>query len=174
MPNATSFSPMKKLIIVAVAATAVLAALPGSASAAQEPFAKVISHVKLKKDDTATVQARYMCESSGHLWVSAKQTADGSIDEALESEGSSGAAAAWMDTNDWVTVGEVTFPISSGDEQLVCDGRTHSQSITIDVTNAPWGSWDALQPGEAWVQWCIVEDAPNGEFISDQRWVTVK
>ena len=167
MPNATSFSPMKKLITVAVAATAVLAALPGSASAAEEPFAKVISHVKLKKDDTATVQARYMCESSTHLWVSAKQTADGSIDEALESEGSSSAAAAWMDTNNWGTAG----PVSSGDDQLVCDGRTHSQSITIDVTNAPWGSWDALQPGQAWVQWCIVGDA---EFVTDQRWVTVK
>ena len=96
---------MKKLITVAVAATAVLAALPGSASAAQEPFAKVISHVKLnKKDATATVQARYMCESSTHLWVSAKQSADGAIDPALEAEGGSSAAAAWMDTNNWGTV----------------------------------------------------------------------
>ena len=58
-------------------------------------------------------------ESSTHLCVSAKPTADGSVDRALEDEGSSGAAAAWMDTNDWVTVGEDTFPISSGDEQLV-------------------------------------------------------
>jgi hypothetical protein len=165
---------MKKLITVAVAATAVIAALPGSASAAQEPYAKIISPVKLNQDDTATVRARYMCESSTHLWVSAKQSTDGSIDKALEEEGSSGAATAWMDTNDWVTVGEETFPISSGDQQLVCDGRTHSQSITIDVTNAPWGFWDALQPGQAWVQWCIVEDAENGEFVSDQRWVTVK
>jgi len=49
-----------------------------------------------------------------------------------------------------VTVGEDTFPVSSGDEQLVCDGRTHSDSVTIDVTNAPWGSWDALKAGMAW------------------------
>jgi hypothetical protein len=165
---------MKKLISVAVAATALLGAAPGSASAAQEPFAQVISHVKLKKDGTATVRARYRCESSTHLWVSAKQAADGAVDPVLEDEGSSGAAAAWMDTNDWVTVGEETFPISSGDDQLVCDGRTHAQSVTIDVTNAPWGSWDALQAGQAWVQWCIVEEAENGEFISDQRWVSVK
>jgi hypothetical protein len=165
---------MKKLITVAVAATALLGTAPGSALAAQEPFAKVISHVKLKKDGTATVRARYLCESSTHLWVSAKQTADGSVDPVLEGEGSSSAAAAWMDTNDWVTVGEDTFPISSGDEQLVCDGRTHSQSVTIDVPNAPGGSWEALQAGMAWVQWCIVEEAENGEFISDQRWVTVK
>jgi hypothetical protein len=165
---------MKKLILVALAATTLLGAAPGSALAAKQPFADVVSHVKLKQDGTATVQARYMCEASTHMWVSAKQTADGSIDPALEAEGSSAAAAAWMDTNDWVTVGEDTFPVSSGDGQLVCDGRTHSQSVTIDITNAPWGSWDALQPGMAWVQWCIVEEAENGEFISDQRWVSVK
>ena len=165
---------MKKLIGVALAATTLLAA-PGSALAAKAPFADVVSHVKLKRDGTATVQARYMCEASTHLWVSAKQTADGSVDPALEAEGSSGAAAAWMDTNDWVTVGEDTFPISSGDEQLVCDGRTRTQSVTIDVTNAPWGAWGALQAGGmAWVQWCIVEGPEDGEFISDQRWVTVK
>src|SRR5918997_3064741 len=161
---------MKKLISVALAATALLGAAPGSALAAQEPFAKVISHVKLRKDGTATVHARYMCESATHLWVSAKQSADGSVDRVLEQEGSSGAAAAWMDTNDWGPMG----PVSSGDQQLDCDGRTHSQVITIDVTNAPWGSWDALRPGMAWVQWCIVEEAENGEFISDQRWVSVK
>jgi hypothetical protein len=166
---------MRKLITMAVATTALLGAAPGSALAAKEPFAQVISPVKLSKDgNTATVRARYMCESSTHLWVSAKQTADGSVDPDLEAEGSSGAAAAWMDTNDWVTVGEDTFPVSSGDEQLVCDGRTHSQSVTIDVTNAPWGSWDALQAGMAWVQWCIVEEAENGEFVSDQRWMRVK
>ena len=165
---------MKKLITAAVAATALLGVAPGSALAAKEPFAQVVSHVKLGKDGTASVRARYMCESSTHLWVSAKQTADGSVDPTLEAEGSSGAAAAWMDTNDWVTMGGETFPISSGDEQLVCDGRTHSQSVTIDVTNAPWGAWDALQAGMAWVQWCIVEEAENGEFVSDQRWVGVK
>jgi hypothetical protein len=165
---------MKKIITLAVTATALLGAAPGSALAAQEPFAKVISHVKLSKDGTATVRARYMCESSTHLWVSAKQAADGSVVRTLEDEGSSSAAAAWMDTNDWVTVGEDTFPVSSGDEQLDCDGRTHSRSITIDVTNAPWGSWDALRAGMAWVQWCIIEEAENGEFISDQRWVSVK
>ena len=162
---------MKKLIILALAATAVLGVAPGSALAAKEPYAKVISHVKLKKDGTATVRARYMCESSTHLWVSAKQTADGSVDATLEEEGSSSAAAAWMDTNNWITVGQDTFGISSGDNQLICDGRTHSQSITINVTNAPWGSWDALQAGMAWVQWCIVGDT---EFVSDQLWVTVK
>ena len=165
---------MKKLITLAAAATALLWAAPGSALAAPDPFAQITSHVKLQQDGTATVRARYLCESSTHLWVSAKQTADGSVDPALEAEGSSGAAAAGMDTNNWVTMGEDTFPISSGDEQLVCDGRTHSQSVTIDVTNAPWGSWDGLQAGMAWVQWCIVEEAENGEFISDQRWVSVK
>ena len=165
---------MKKLITVALAATTVLAVAPGSALAAQEPFADVVSHVKLKKDGTATVQARYMCEASTHLWVSAKQTADGSVDPALEEEGSSGAAAAWMDTNDWIGAGEDAFPVSSGDDVLVCDGRTHTQSVTIDVTNAPWGSWGALQRGMAWVQWCIVEEAEEGEFVSDQRWVAVK
>jgi hypothetical protein len=166
---------MKKLITVAVAAGALLGAAPGSAVAAKEPFAEVISHVKLQRDGTATVRARYMCESSTHLWVSAKQTADGSVNPALEAGGSSDDAAAWMDTNDWVIVGEEDpFPISSGDAQLVCDGRTHSQSVTIDVADAPWGSWAALQAGMAWVQWCIIEEAENGEFISDQRWVSVK
>jgi hypothetical protein len=165
---------MKKIITAAVAAAALLGVAPGSALAAKEPFAQVVSHVKLGKDGTASVRARYMCESSTHLWVSAKQTADGTVDPALEAEGSSGAAAAWMDTNDWMTGGDETFPVSSGDDQLVCDGRTHSQAVTIDVTDAPWGAWDALQPGMAWVQWCIVEEAENGEFVSDQRWVTVK
>ena len=165
---------MRKLISMAAAATALLGAAPGSALAAKAPFAQVTSHVKLNNDGTATVRARYMCESSTHLWVSAKQTANGAVDPALEAEGSSGAAAAWMDTNDWMTVGGETFPVSSGDDQLICDGRTHSQAVTIDVTDAPWGNWDALRPGSAWVQWCIVEEAENGEFVSDQRWITVK
>ena len=162
---------MKRIIIAALATTAVLAAAPGSALAAKEPFADIISHVKLQKDGTATVRARYMCESSQHLWVSAKQNEDASVDPALEGEGSSSAATAWMDTNDWVTVEGEAFPVSSGDEQLVCDGRTHSQSIEIDVPNAPWGSWDALQRGMAWVQWCIIGET---EFVTDQRWATVK
>ena len=53
---------MKKLITVAVAATALLGAAPGSALAAQEPFAEVISHVKLKKNGTATVRVVFALE----------------------------------------------------------------------------------------------------------------
>ena len=165
---------MKKLITVAATAAAVIACAPASAVAAPGPSAHVLGPVKLQKDGTATVRARYLCESSTHLWVSAKQTADGSVDPLLEEEGSSGAAAAWMDTNDWITEGGEAFPVSSGDDVLVCDGRTHVQAVTIDVADAPWGSWDALQRGMAWVQWCIIEEAENGEFVSDMRWIPVK
>ncbi len=162
---------MRMLLPLALAATSLCFALPGTASAAPKPQATILGVVSVDGDD-ATVRARYICYEATHLWVSAKQAADGRRDPALEQESSSGAAANWMDTNVW---GQGP-PFSTGDAQLDCDGRKHTDTFTIKTSSAPWGSWGALQKGLAWVQFCITPSPGESsqEFVTDQRWVVVK
>ena len=69
-----------------------------------------------------------------------------------------------------MTVGENTFPIASGDEQVVCVGRTQCDSVTIDVTRC--GGAEAL--ARDGVQGCIVEEAGNGALIGDELRVSVE
>lgn len=160
---------MRKLLPLALAASAFVT-VPGVAQAAPKAHATILGTVSVDGDE-ATVRARYICYEATHLWVSAKQTADADRDPALEGEGSSGAAANWMDTNVWGSMG----PVSSGDAQLDCDGRKHTDTFTISTSSAPWGSWGALERGLAWVQFCITpsEGEPSQEFVTAQRWVTV-
>lgn len=91
--------------------------ISAAAAATQEdPSATTIGKVKDHDDGTATVKARYICpEGEGwHLWVSAKQTADGSKGEDVTGEGAGfgGVAATWLQRH------PTTFS---------CDGKRHTQ-----------------------------------------------
>ena len=145
-----------------VAALAVGAALvPASvASAAPKPSAQILGTVQMAPGgETATVTARYTCFERTHLWVSAKQMADGRRDAALMEEGSSRHADAYLQQHP---------------RTLDCDGRNHVQSFTIDKTEVtPWGraGHGALRKGQAWVQFCLYTEAGA---ISESRWSEVR
>ena len=157
---------MKRLSILAATAAAIgLAAAPFGASAAPaaKSQAQVLGPVVLNDDGTATVRARYICQESDHLWVSAKQVADRRPDARLQEEESSALAANWMQSH----------PSPS---TFTCDGRWHTGSFTIETADfgpqAP--DWGALERGQAWVQFCLLTTANENEFISDTRWIAVR
>ena len=162
---------MKRILPLALVASS-LALVPAAAQAAPKPKAEILGVVQVD-GDTATVRARYVCNESNHLWISAKQTADGRRDAILEQEGSSQHAANWMDSNDWGATGPVS---DAGD--FDCDGRSHTDTFTIGTASVPWAAPDrygALEKGSAWVQFCLTEEEdPEGEFIMAARWAQVK
>ena len=157
---------MRRLPILAAAAAALgLAAAPFGASAAPagKSQAQVLGPVVVNDDGTATVRARYICQESDHLWVSAKQMADGRPDAALQQESSSAVAANWMQSH----------PDPS---TFTCDGTWRTGSFVIETADfgpqAP--DWGALEKGQAWVQFCLLTTANENEFISDTRWIAVR
>src|SRR4051794_13642493 len=111
---------MKRSRLLPVAAAAFAAAVPMAASAtaaAPAPAkAKFMSDIKVN-GDTATLKVRYRCYVGEHLWISAKQTANGRTTTALRGEGSSQVAATWYQTHR---------------EGFVCDGVQQTQTFTID------------------------------------------
>jgi hypothetical protein len=150
---------MKRLMLpLAAAAIALAAALPATAGAQPKeatPAAEIISHVKtFAGGDAATVKARYVCPEGVHLWVSAKQSADGSRDPRLEGEGSSALSAAWLQNHATA---------------FTCDGKWHTDDFQVD--NFTEYGFGRLQRGEAWVQFCLIGEHT---FISRSEWVKVK
>ena len=147
-----------------VAALAVGAALvPASvASAAPKPSAQILGTVQMAPGgETATVTARYTCFERTHLWVSAKQMADGNRDPALEEEGSSSHADTWLQQHP---------------QTLVCDGKNHVQSFTIDKTEVVEWSPDpigkgSLRKGQAYVQFCMISETA---MVFPTRWAAVR
>lgn len=139
-----------------------IVSLGGIGSAAATPKVKsqaqVLGPVVLNQDGTASVTARYICSEGFHLWVSAKQSADGRPDSRLQEEGSSQHAAGWMQRH----------PEPS---EFSCDGKWHTGTFTIVEDYWGTGQWDALKPGQAWVQFCLIGE---NEFISESRWAQVR
>ena len=148
------------LAVTALALVGVLAA-GGFATAAPkaEPTAQTVGKVKRHKNGTATVKAHYICPQgpNWHLWVSAKQTADGSRDPAITQEGGGfgHVPATWLQSH------PVTFK---------CDGKWHTQKFRIDTEEQGYGK---LVKGRAWVQFCLI-DEPAELFLIDQRWAKVR
>jgi hypothetical protein len=148
------------LVTAAVAAVASVAAA-GTATAAPKaaPSAHTVGNVKLNKDGTGEVKAHYLCPSGPdwHLWVSVKQTANGSRDDGITQEGAGfgHVAARWLQNH------PVTFK---------CDGKWHTQKFQVDTREAGYGR---LIKGDAWVQFCLI-DEPDGIFLIDQHWDKVR
>ncbi len=151
------------LIITALLGAASLSGVaPAAASPRAEPVAQVIGKVKINKDGTGTVKARYICSGDGwHLWVSAKQSEDGSLDPNISREGSGfgRVASTWLQSH----------PID-----FTCDGKWHTQKFEInkDEFVPEFGGtigYGELVPGVAWVQFCLINEA-QGLFLVDQEW----
>jgi hypothetical protein len=149
---------MKKRLAQAAIATVLIASLFGGGSTAgaavgSKAQAQVLGTVVTGAAGTASVTARYICPEGFHLWLSAKQSADGQPDQRLRGEGSSALSAAWFESH----------PTS-----FTCDGKWHTQ--TFEITNAEQG-FGHLRPGQAWVQFCLIGEQT---FISESRWVAVQ
>ena len=154
---------MKMKVVLSTLAAVTIASLGAGGTAVAAPTAgastQIVGKVKLNGDGTATVKARYSCAVSADwsLWVSAKQTADGSQDPALLQEGSGFGriAHAWL---------------QSHPTAFSCDGAWHTQKFQIDTAEQGYG---ALISGYAYVQLCLVNPM-SGVFVSDQAWTRVR
>jgi hypothetical protein len=139
----------KKCLLIAAVALAAIASVAGTgtASAKEAPAfgAKLLGPVHVDKHDPSVgyVHAKYVCDDveSWHLWVSLKQNADRTVDEALAQEGSSAIAATW---------------IQSHPTDINCDGRWHVQTFRIDTLEQGFGE---AGKGDGWVQFCLIDFA---------------
>jgi len=101
------------LVVAAALAIPAAAAAEGTDPTARAAFAGPIQVNGAK----ATLKVRYRCSSGQNLWVSAKETTHGYSATKLMKEGSSRAAAAWWDSHR---------------NRVVCDGKFHATTFTID------------------------------------------
>jgi hypothetical protein len=136
----------KRIVPVPVVALALTAALPLAASAQEgsDPHAKAQFKGELETSagaTSATLRVRYRCNVGDTLWISAKQTASGTKDPALEQEGSSQLAAAW-----W----------QSHRNAITCDGRSHKQTFTLDTVE-PGSKGSLVDDGVAYIQFCVTQ-----------------
>ena len=138
---------------VALTTTQLLGAAPASAATAS---ARIVSRVNISPADpgVASLSAYYVCQPGPYavrLWVSVKQSATGTFDRRLQQEFSSQVSAAWLESH----------PSS----QVVCDGRYHLQTFTIDTQGPGFG---ALQRGVVWVQFCLFDG--QNTFVNVYGW----
>src|SRR5215210_7093621 len=138
-----------RIIVKRIANLAAVAAAP----APKQPQAQILGTVQINGASAALVTARYTCPEGVHLWVSAKQSADGSRDPRLTEEGSSAVSAAWLQNH----------PTS-----FTCDGTWKTGTFQVDLSEYGFG---ALRKGQAWVQFCLIGETT---FLSESRWVAVR
>jgi hypothetical protein len=145
--------------VAALAIAGALATTPAFAQEQQGPppatTAKAVGKVERQGKKAATLRVRYTCKSGTTLWISLKQSKKADKAKALTKEGSSKAAAAWL---------------QSHRNPITCDGQEHSAVFTVDKVEP--GSKGTLKKGKAWLQFCITE----GETltVSKSAWVNVK
>jgi len=140
-------------IIAPLATTALLAAgiVTAAPALADKPGTSsddIVGVVHLISPTSAEVQVRYSCTEAAspdqmHLWVSVKQSANGTADPALAVGGTGygGQAAAWSQSH-------------AGVADLVCDGHTHVGRFLVDRNEPGYGSF---QKGDAYVQFCMFD-----------------
>jgi hypothetical protein len=157
---------------VAIVALPFGAFIPSAHAAPPTPnTATVISHVTIDKHDPSVgyVRARYTCQPEiDHLWVSVKQTADGTADPALTQEGSGfgHVSTTWVQSH----------PVD-----LRCDGKNHVQVFEVNTTEQQppeFGGgtvgYGALVRGQGYVQFCLTSTANENLFIADMTFHKVK
>jgi hypothetical protein len=144
------------LVITAVGTAGIASATPEG-----KTDAEVIGNVRIDPSDATVgyVTARYICNGglteNTHLWVSVKQTADRSPDNALKGETSSAISAAWSQSH----------PTA----QVTCDGQWQTQTFTISQADYGFGT---LQQGQGYVQFCFF--GGDGVYTASQRFIEVK
>jgi hypothetical protein len=150
---------VKTRIVFALATVALAAcAVAGLASATPtKTDAQILGNVRIDPSDSTVgyVTARYICNGGpgAHLWVSVKQTADRSPDNALKGEGSSALSAGWS---------------QSHPENVTCDGRWHTQTFRVSHDEYGFGS---LAPGQGYVEFCLFP--PDGTYAASMRFASV-
>ena len=163
---------MKKILAPVAAAGLLLASVATASPAlADKPgtsSADIVGVVRLIDSTTAEVQARYSCTGTPdqlHLWVSVKQSANGTASPALAEEGTGYGerAAAWSQGHGAVVT-------------LDCDGRTHVGRFIVDRSEYGYGN---LQTGRAYVQFCLYDSTipaedPEAAPISSMEFVNVR
>ena len=151
--------------VLAAAVTAAVAVNIGIATAAPtgKLDAQVIGNVRIDENDPtiAYVTARYICEggAGAHVWMSVKQAESRRPEQWLTEEGSGGLSAAWS---------------HSHRNAVVCDGKWHVATFTVDQEE--WG-WGELKQGQAWVQFCVIPpgaDPESGPITWSMRFAAIK
>jgi hypothetical protein len=138
----------------ALAVTPVVAVAAETAAAPPAKTAKPLGNVKRTGKKTATLKVKYSCKTGSVLWISLKQAKDGKKDKALKGEGSSKAAAAWL---------------QSHANPITCDGKSHTKVFKVDEKEQGKGK---LVKGQAWLQFCVTQG--DALTVSVAKWVTVK
>jgi hypothetical protein len=147
---------MVAILVLAAVGTAGVA----SATPAGKTDAQVIGSVRIDPADAKVgyVTARYICNGGNteltHLWVSVKQTAARTPDNALKGEESSAISAAWSQSH----------PTA----QVACDGAWHTLTFRISQDDYGFG---ALQAGQGYVQFCLF--GGDGVYTASQRFAEV-
>lgn len=146
----------RTILLAAVLACAVFGVGLATAAPAGKLDSQVIGNVTIDPSDptVAYVTARYICEGGdgAHVWVSVKQAASRRPESWLREEGSGANSAAWS---------------SSHRNPVTCDGQWHVGTFTVDQQEFGWGT---LQPGQAWVQFCVIP--PGGGSGPDAEQIT--
>jgi len=148
--------------ILAFAALVIAAALTGGVASAApaKNDVQVIGNVQIDASDptVAYVTGRYICQGGpgAHVWVSAKQAESGLPENWLTEEGSGGLAAAWS---------------HSHRNAVTCDGQWHTATFTIDQVE--WGQGE-LEPGQAWVQFCVIPSTGEEDIVWSMRFAAIQ
>ena len=152
---------MKKMIAAVALAAAAGIGVPAGAGAdvvnahAKATFVGAIKVVGKK----ATLKVRYQCASGEHLWVSAKEMADGAASAKLTKAESSKTAAAWWESHR---------------NAFKCNDKLRTATFSIDAVEK--GSKGTLAPGKAWVQFCVTTGKTEKDTkltLSRSGWVNV-
>jgi hypothetical protein len=153
---------MKKMIAAAALAAAAFVAVPvGAGADVVNAHAKAtfVGPIKVA-GKRATLSVRYQCASGEHLWVSAKEMADGSASAKLKKAESSKTAAAWWESHR---------------NAFKCDDKSQTATFSIDTVEK--GSKGKLTPGgTAWVQFCVTTgktEKTTKLTLSRSGWVKV-
>jgi hypothetical protein len=170
-PDHWRFSLRSLLKSMTIAGAALCLALGSATPALAAPAthgaggtsAKLVGVVRLIDSTTAEVQAQYTCTGDPadlHLWVSVKQSANGTASPALAEEGTGYGekAAAWSQGH-------------SGVAQLQCDGRTHVGKFVVDRSEFGYGT---LLKGDAYVQFCLFDRYNQQAPVSSMEFLHVR
>lgn len=149
------------LIVALTVIAAVLVAAPVASATPIKTQAQIVGPVQIDDSDPgrASVTLRYICQTGTEVWfwVSAKQAASARPDPALQQEGSSQVAAAWLQSH----------PLA----EVTCDGRWRTDTFEINTDPDPylngWGGHGELTKGQVWVQICLY-DGEN--IVWPARW----
>jgi hypothetical protein len=120
-------------------------------------------HIDPSNPAIASLTAKYTCPTGeGHLFVSAKQVADGHPDPALKLDGSSSISAGWLERH-------------PGPDEFTCDGTWHTGTFEFDsFTEYGFGT---LRKGQVYVQFCLSapgEDESPAWFAFYEQFVNAR